>query len=95
MEKEQVQAIIIEMVKEVSMTNKQTKRGIVTDMDAHNRLTGMMQGVKLAIKALEPNMVLMDIKTIRDIIDNLYLGTNEQKAQAENNLNLLVTMIAE
>lgn len=93
MEKEQVQAIIIEMVKEVSITNKQTKRGIVADMDAYDRLTGMTQGVKLAIKVLEPNTVHMEIKTIRDIIDNLYLGTNEQKVQAENNLNLLVTML--
>lgn len=95
MEKEQVQAVIIEMVKEVSIANKQTKRGLVSDMEAHNRLTGMMRGIELAIKVLEPNTVHMDIKTIKDIIDALYLGTNEQKARAENNLNLLVTMIAE
>ena len=85
--------IIVNFLKEIEKNIKMVNRGLKAENEAYNELVGMYGGIKLAMKTINPDTVNMDLHYTRKTIDNLFLGTNEQKENASKALEnaLLIT----
>lgn len=74
--------IVVNFLKEVNKSVKMVKRGLKAENEAYSELVGMYDGIKLAMKTINPDTVNMDLHYTRKTLDNLFLGTNEQKENA-------------
>jgi len=85
--------IIVNFLKEIEKNIKMVNRGLKAENEAYSELVGMYDGIKLAMKTINPDNVNMDLHYTCKTLDNLFLGTNEQKENALKALEnaLLIT----
>ena len=85
--------IIVNFLKEIEKNIKMVNRGLKSENATYSELVGMYNGIKLAMKTINPDNVNMDLHYTRKTLDNLFLGTNEQKENALKALEnaLLIT----
>lgn len=85
--------IIVDFLKEIEKNIKMVNRGLKSENEAYSELVGMYNGIKLAMKTINPDTVNMDLHYTRKTLDNLFLGTNKQKENALKSLEnaLLIT----
>ena len=78
--------IIVNFLKEIEKNIKMVNRGLKSENETHSELVGMYDGIKLAMKTINPDTVNIDLHYTRTIIENYFVGTTEQK---ENSLEAL------
>lgn len=74
--------IVINFLKEIEKNVKMVNRGLKSESEVYSELVGMYDGIKLAMKTINPDTIIIDLHYTRKIIGNLFLGTNEQKENA-------------
>lgn len=93
MEKAQVKQVIENLLKEVDKKNNMVNRSLVNGWDAYNDLKGMIDGIKLTLGVFFPNEIFIEIGIINGIVNDLFVGTKEQKEVGENSLKLALFML--
>lgn len=91
MEKAQAKQVIIELTKELDKKLKMNRRGLLSDLEAYRELNGMLEGIKFTLKILYPNNVFVELGILNGIIDDIFLGTKQQKRQAISYLELIIS----
>ncbi|QVW54501.1 hypothetical protein p113_79 [Enterococcus phage 113] len=84
--------IIVNFLKEIEKNIKMVNRGLKSENEAYSELVGMYNGIKLAMKTINPDTVNIDLHYTRTIIENYFVGTNEQKENALEALQLALSV---
>ncbi|QAX97647.1 hypothetical protein EfsSzw1_188 [Enterococcus phage EfsSzw-1] len=84
--------IIVNFLKEIEKKIKMVNRGLKAENETHSELVGMYDGIKLAIKTINPDNVIIDLHYTKTIIENYFLGTETQKADALEALQLALSV---